>query len=104
MEQLVASGLDHIQLSFQDSREEVAAGISGVRAHTRKIDAARWIREHALAFTVNIVVHRQNLDHLEEIISFGRATPTGSHGDRSCPVLWMGTKESRRLDADANPG
>jgi PqqA peptide cyclase len=70
MQQLVASGLDHIQLSFQDSREEAAAEISGVQAHTRKIDVARWIREHALAFTVNIVVHGQNLDHLEEIISF----------------------------------
>jgi PqqA peptide cyclase len=70
MQKLVASGLDHIQLSFQDSREEVAAEISGVRVHTRKIDVARWIREHALAFTVNIVVHRQNVNHLEEIISF----------------------------------
>jgi PqqA peptide cyclase len=70
MQQLVDSGLDHIQLSFQDSRDEVAAEISGVRAHMRKIEVARWIRAHALAFTVNIVVHRQNLDHLEEIISF----------------------------------
>ena len=70
MQQLVASGLDHIQLSFQDSREEIAAEISGARAYTRKTEVAHWIREHTLAFTVNIVVHRQNLNHLEEIISF----------------------------------
>jgi pyrroloquinoline quinone biosynthesis protein E len=28
------------------------------------------IRQHKLAFTVNLVVHRQNLDHLEEMIAF----------------------------------
>src|SRR5207253_3874728 len=29
-----------------------------------------WIKEHRIAFTANLVVHRQNLDHLEEMISF----------------------------------
>ena len=28
------------------------------------------IRRHKIAFTVNLVVHRQNLDHLEEMIAF----------------------------------
>ena len=31
---------------------------------------AGWIREQRIAFTANLVVHRQNLDHLEEMISF----------------------------------
>lgn len=70
LEHLVNAGLDHIQLSFQDSGEELAADISGTRAHARKLEVAGWIREHHIAFTVNIVVHRQNLDHLEEIIAF----------------------------------
>ncbi len=31
---------------------------------------SRAIRQHKIAFTVNLVVHRQNLDHLEEMIAF----------------------------------
>jgi len=67
---LVAAGLDHIQLSFQDAREDSANWIAGARAHAHKIDLARMIRRHKVAFTVNLVVHRQNLDHLVEMIAF----------------------------------
>jgi pyrroloquinoline quinone biosynthesis protein E len=71
---LVAAGLDHIQISFQDSREDSANWIAGTKAHAHKIELSRMIRQRAdgkrLAFTVNLVVHRQNLDHLEEMIAF----------------------------------
>jgi PqqA peptide cyclase len=67
---LVAAGLDHIQISFQDSREDVANWIAGAKAHAHKIELARQIRQHKIAFTVNLVVHRQNIDHLEEMIDF----------------------------------
>ena len=67
---LVNAGLDHIQVSFQDSREEAANWIAGAKAHAHKIELSRAIRRHKIAFTVNLVVHRQNLDHLEEMIAF----------------------------------
>jgi pyrroloquinoline quinone biosynthesis protein E len=67
---LVDAGLDHIQISFQDSREEAANWIAGAKAHTHKVELSRAIRRHKIAFTVNLVVHRQNLDHLEEMIAF----------------------------------
>src|SRR5579871_456970 len=67
---LVEAGLDHIQISFQDSREEAANWIAGAKAHAHKIELSRAIRRHKIAFTVNLVVHRQNLDHLEEMIAF----------------------------------
>ena len=67
--QLVESGLDHIQLSFQDSSEVLANWIAGARAHAHKIELAAWIRSHRIAFTANLVVHRQNIDHLEEMIA-----------------------------------
>jgi len=71
---LVAAGLDHIQISFQDSREDSANWIAGTKAHAHKIELSHMIRRHVdgkrLAFTVNLVVHRQNLDHLEEMIAF----------------------------------
>jgi pyrroloquinoline quinone biosynthesis protein E len=74
LQALVSAGLDHIQISFQDSREEAANWIAGAKAHAHKIELSQAIRKRVdqkkLAFTVNLVVHRQNLDHLEEMIAF----------------------------------
>jgi PqqA peptide cyclase len=70
LQSLVEAGLDHIQLSFQDSREDTANWIAGAKAHAHKIELSRIIRHHKIAFTVNLVVHRQNIDHLEAMISF----------------------------------
>ena len=70
LKSLVDAGLDHIQISFQDSREGAANWIAGAKAHAHKIELSREIRKHKIAFTVNLVVHRQNLDHLEEMIAF----------------------------------
>jgi pyrroloquinoline quinone biosynthesis protein E len=67
---LVDAGLDHIQLSFQDSKDEPANWIAGTKAHARKIVLSEVIRRFPVAYTVNLVVHRQNLDHLEEMIGF----------------------------------
>jgi pyrroloquinoline quinone biosynthesis protein E len=70
LQALVDAGLDHIQISFQDSREEAANWIAGAKAHAHKIELSRIIRRHKIAFTVNLVIHRQNIDHLAEMISF----------------------------------
>jgi PqqA peptide cyclase len=67
---LVDAGLDHIQLSFQDSRDGPANWIAGTKAHAQKVVLSKVIRQFRIAFTVNLVVHRQNLDHLEEMIGF----------------------------------
>jgi pyrroloquinoline quinone biosynthesis protein E len=67
---LVDGGLDHIQISFQDSREDAGNWIAGAKAHAHKIELSRIIRRHKIAFTVNLVIHRQNIDHLEEMIAF----------------------------------
>jgi PqqA peptide cyclase len=70
LKRLVDAGLDHIQLSFQDSQQERADWIAGTKSFAHKIEVAGWIREHRIAFTANLVVHRQNLDHLEETLLF----------------------------------
>jgi pyrroloquinoline quinone biosynthesis protein E len=70
LQKVVDAGLDHIQISFQDSREASANWIAGAKAHAHKIELSHAIRRHKIAFTVNLVVHRQNLDHLEEMIAF----------------------------------
>ncbi len=67
---LVACGLDHIQLSFQDSEEGPANVFAGARVHAQKLRVAEWIREHRIAFTINLVIHQQNIDSLEASIRF----------------------------------
>jgi pyrroloquinoline quinone biosynthesis protein E len=66
---LVEAGLEHIQLSFQDSQVAGANEIAGTRSHAYKLQLARLIRQFKIAFTINVVVHRQNLDHLDDIIA-----------------------------------
>ena len=70
LDELIAAGLDHIQLSFQDSEEAPANEFAGTRSHALKLRLAQVIRERRIAFTVNMVVHRRNLDHLKEMIAF----------------------------------
>lgn len=66
---LAAARLDHVQLSFQDSGPVGGDRIGGYRGgHAKKREVARWIRAAGLPLTVNAVVHRQNLGHLEAII------------------------------------
>lgn len=67
---LVGRGLDHVQLSIQDSEPANAERIGHLKgAQARKLAFAGWVREAALPLTVNAVVHRQNLDHLEDLIA-----------------------------------
>lgn len=67
--QLVEAGLDHLQLSFQDLEESAANHVAGTKAHAIKLALASIIRKFPLAFTVNLVVHRMNLDRLEQFIA-----------------------------------
>ena len=67
---LAQAGLDHVQLSFQDSE---AAGCDRIGNYKggfeKKLDCARWVKEIGLPLTLNMVVHRQNLEHLEEMMA-----------------------------------
>jgi PqqA peptide cyclase len=66
---LAAAGLDHVQLSFQDSDAPTAERIAHSRgAQARKLAFAGWVREAGLPLTINAVVHRQNLGSLPEMI------------------------------------
>jgi pyrroloquinoline quinone biosynthesis protein E len=67
------AGLEHVQISFQDSEKEIAEKIAGTRSWDAKHQAAEWIKELDFAFSVNVVLHRSNLDHLAEIIDMAGA-------------------------------
>jgi pyrroloquinoline quinone biosynthesis protein E len=66
---LVEAGLEHVQLSIQDADPAVGDRIAGFPdAQHAKRRVARLVREAGLPLTVNAVVHRQNLDRLDDII------------------------------------
>jgi len=66
---LVEAGLEHLQLSFQDLEETSANHIAGTKAHAIKLALVPVLKRFPLAFTINLVVHRMNLDGLEEFIA-----------------------------------
>ena len=67
------AGLEHVQISFQDSEKEIAEKIAGTRSWDAKLHAAEWVKELGFAFSVNVVLHRANLDHSAEIIDMAGA-------------------------------
>ncbi len=68
-ERLRAAGIDHVQISFQDTDRENADRIAGIKLGRQKYEAAALVKELDLAFSVNVVLHRGNLDRLGEIIT-----------------------------------
>ena len=67
-EALKKAGLDSVQISFQSDQEAVADVIAGVSAHAKKLEAARIVRETGLPLTMNVVLHRENIERLEQLI------------------------------------
>lgn len=67
-EKLREAGLEHIQISIQDSDETVADRIAGMSAVRQKLSAAAVVRELGFAFSINVVLHRANIDRLGETI------------------------------------
>jgi pyrroloquinoline quinone biosynthesis protein E len=71
---LVEAGLDHIQLSFQGAREEIANEISGTKSHAHKLRVLEWLKQHRIAVTLNFVIHRRNIDQLEEMLAIAESS------------------------------
>src|SRR5437773_8650479 len=71
---LVAAGLDHIQLSFQGARGELSNEISGTKSHTQKLRVLEWVKQHRVALTLNFVIHHLHLDQLEEMVALAETS------------------------------
>ena len=66
---LAEAGIDHVQISFQDSTAELGDWVAGYKgAFEKKKAAARLVRKAGIPLTVNAVMHRHNLHHLEDMI------------------------------------
>jgi pyrroloquinoline quinone biosynthesis protein E len=68
LQALADAGLDHVQLSLQDSEAASADAIAGYAGHAKKLAVAGWIAQAGLPLTLNAVVHRRNLERLASII------------------------------------
>ena len=65
---LKAAGLDHVQLSFQDSTKEMNDFLSHTKTFELKQRVARLIKANGWPMVMNVVMHRLNLDHIDRII------------------------------------
>jgi len=61
-------GLDHIQLSFQDSTKEMNDFLSSTKTFDLKSRVAALIKKYDYPMVLNVVLHRYNLDHIGRII------------------------------------
>jgi pyrroloquinoline quinone biosynthesis protein E len=73
----VDAGLDHFQLSFQGAREETANDISGTKSHQQKLRVLQWLKRYRIGLTLNFVIHRQNIDELEEMLAIVEESGAG---------------------------
>jgi PqqA peptide cyclase len=62
------AGLDHVQLSFQDSTRELNDFLSHSRTFNLKMQVARTLKQHGYPIVLNVVIHRQNIDHVSQIL------------------------------------
>ena len=69
LRRLRALGLDNVQLSVQDVTAAGSDRIAGLRSFERKLEVAAWVKELGMPLTLNVVLHRDNLDHVPEIIA-----------------------------------
>ncbi|WP_300648308.1 pyrroloquinoline quinone biosynthesis protein PqqE [Hydrogenophaga sp.] len=72
-QRLKDAGLDHIQLSFQDSTRELNDFLSHTKTFELKQKVARLIKAHDWPMVMNCVLHRHNLPHVDQIIEMALA-------------------------------
>jgi PqqA peptide cyclase len=66
---LKSAGVDHIQLSFQDSTREMNDFLSSTRTFELKAKVAALIKQHDYPMVLNVVLHRLNIDHVGDILA-----------------------------------
>ncbi len=62
------AGLDHVQISIQAADPERSDRLAGTRSFHLKMEAARIVKALGFPLTINVVLHRQNLDQLDALI------------------------------------
>ena len=71
-ERLKAAGLDHVQISIQAADPVLSDRIAGTPAYHHKVAAARTAKALGFPLTLNVVLHRHNIDHMQAILALAR--------------------------------
>jgi pyrroloquinoline quinone biosynthesis protein E len=77
-DELRAAGLDHVQISIQAPEATESDRIAGTRSFERKIAAARLVKQLGWPLTLNVVLHRHNIDRIADILGLAEQL----HADR----------------------
>jgi pyrroloquinoline quinone biosynthesis protein E len=67
-EELRAAGLDHVQISIQADEATLSDRIAGTPSFQRKLTAARMVKKLDWPLTLNVVLHRHNVDRIARIL------------------------------------
>jgi pyrroloquinoline quinone biosynthesis protein E len=65
----LAPSLDHVQLSVQDAEAGPSDRIAGMAAFDQKMRVASFVKELGLPFTLNVVLHRENIGRVGDVIA-----------------------------------
>ena len=68
LDELAARGIDHVQVSMQGLSEADALQIAGRTGLAHKLQVMQWVRELDLPLTINVVLHRHNIDQIPQLI------------------------------------
>jgi pyrroloquinoline quinone biosynthesis protein E len=67
-EQLRDAGLDHVQVSIQADEQGLSDQIAGTASFERKHEVTRLVKKLGWPLTLNVVLHRQNIDRIGAIL------------------------------------
>jgi pyrroloquinoline quinone biosynthesis protein E len=67
------AGLDHIQISFQASSEELNNFIAGTDSFQQKLKMAKLVKKYEYPMVLNFVLHRHNQDQVRDILELAIA-------------------------------
>ena len=74
LEELDAVGLDHIQLSLQGVNSDMADYIGKYKGgFERKMQVADWVKDIGIPLTLNVVLHKKNMEQIPEAINMALA-------------------------------
>jgi len=68
--ELKDAGLDSVQISFQAEQRDLNDYIGGKGTYEHKRRMMRAVKEAGLPLTLNVVIHRLNIDRMEQICRF----------------------------------
>jgi PqqA peptide cyclase len=65
----LAPSIDHVQLSVQDADSAASDRVAGCVSFDQKMRVATWVKELGLPLTINVVLHRENIDRTPAMVA-----------------------------------